>query len=133
MNSNTLNAVIRHGKALLRAFPDATEKDPVALCRKLRRLENAMNRHATNLCNLPDYQPIWEAEKVKAGKRLLAILGKTNLEHVFFNSDARGYTLKIDDDWTRKYNEIERTKSDCLVLYTDFGGYGVIAPDLTNE
>ncbi len=39
------------GKALLGIFPDATERDPVELCRKLRRLEAQGGRLALALCN----------------------------------------------------------------------------------
>lgn len=40
---------------------------------------------------------------------------------VFLNRDPRGYALKIDDEWMRKHD---------AKLYRDWGGYGIIAPDI---
>jgi len=39
---------------------------------------------------------------------------------VFFNSDPRGYALKIKDDYTRD-----------ITIYRDWGGYGILAPDFS--
>ena len=44
MNTNTLKAITRHGESLLKAFPNALEKNPVALCKKLRRIETGLAR-----------------------------------------------------------------------------------------
>ena len=41
---------------------------------------------------------------------------------LFVNGDARGYALKIMDSYV-----MERR----LDIYKDWGGYGIIAPDLT--
>ena len=51
MNAKTLEAVERHGRQLLAIFPNATERDPVTLCNKLRRVEAVAERHALMLCN----------------------------------------------------------------------------------
>ena len=40
----------------------------------------------------------------------------------FINGDCRGYALKIKDQYVRENN---------LKIQTDFGGYGLIAPDLS--
>ena len=39
---------------------------------------------------------------------------------VFVNGDPRGYALKIDDSYVKKFN---------LKIERDWGGYGIIAPD----
>lgn len=41
---------------------------------------------------------------------------------VFLNGDARGYALKIHDSYVKEHN---------LKIHTDWGGYGIIAPDLS--
>jgi len=51
-----------------------------------------------------------------------AIRNRSPLVPVFINRDPRGYALKINDDWMRA--------TDCR-LHRDWGGYGIIAPDLT--
>jgi hypothetical protein len=51
MNAKTLEAITKHGLALLAAFPNATEKDPVALCKKLRRIETATRLVFERYCN----------------------------------------------------------------------------------
>lgn len=51
MNAKTLEAITRHGETLLRAFPNATEKNPVALCKKLRRIENGISQIILRNCN----------------------------------------------------------------------------------
>ncbi len=41
----------KHGEDLLRIFPQATEQDPVKLCKKLRRMETEGERQAVAYCN----------------------------------------------------------------------------------
>jgi len=43
---------------------------------------------------------------------------------VFLNLDPRGYALKIDDAWMR---------ANDARLHQDWGGYGILAPDLSEE
>jgi hypothetical protein len=109
----------RHGNNLNKIFK--TGMDPVALCKKLFSLETKMRR-ATVADNNGDIE--W-SEYDKIEKEILAkvdkILGyKVKKIPVFVNSDARGYALKIKDDWLRKND---------ITLYTDMGGYGILAPD----
>lgn len=140
MNAKTLEAVKTHGQRLLAIFPNASEQDPVALCKKLRRVETKAHRATTCLCNtntldLMELSP-WHYkhgfeqateeeqdaffEKIKA--RLVKLLGPEAGELVHINRDPRGYALKVKD-------EIMRERG--LVLYADLGGYGILAPDLT--
>ncbi len=44
-------AIEAHGKNLLAIFQNATERDPVALCKRLRRLEAKASRITTDYCN----------------------------------------------------------------------------------
>lgn len=55
MNAKTEAAVRKHGEQLLTIFPYATERDPVKLCKKLRRLEGEGQRLALRLCNGPEF------------------------------------------------------------------------------
>lgn len=54
------------------------------------------------------------------------IRNRSPLIPVFVNLDPRGYSLKIDDQWMRanqgKWNDDNLT--------TDWGGYGIIAPEI---
>jgi len=131
MNANTLKAIIRHGESLLAAFPTATEKDPVALCKKLRRVENAVSLVTTKACNEPMPEGELEAATDKAKARVCAILGITPAKSkeigLFINRDPRGCACKLSDDWTRGYNA-----KAALRIYSDFGGYGILAPDLNS-
>lgn len=48
--------IIAHGNNLLAIFPDAVERDPGTLCRKLRRLEAKAAAIALRLCNGPEFE-----------------------------------------------------------------------------
>lgn len=121
MNAKTLEAIKHHGEQLLAIFPNATERDPVALCKKLRRVETAASRWNVDCCNWRDPSiEEQEANDAKIYKRVHAILGTT--EGIVYNKDPRGYALKIDDAAMRA-NDYQ--------LHRDWGGYGIIAPDLT--
>lgn len=123
MNAKTLEAVKRHGEQLLAIFPQATERDSVALCKKLRRVETAAHKWALECCNWRDpSEEEQEANESKIFARLKRILGTT--EGIIYNKDPRGYALKIDDTVMRAQG---------YILHRDWGGYGIIAPDLTEN
>ena len=114
-----------HGRELIRLFPHATEKDPAKLCKKLRRLELAGAAFSLRLCNGPEYTNPDHADA--EGDRILAqvakILRPTD-QPIFLNRDPRGYALKLDDAWTREH---------APTMHRDWGGYGIIAPDLRDN
>lgn len=123
MNAKTLEAVKRHGEQLLAIFPQATERDPVALCKKLRRVETAAHKWALECCNWRDpSEAEQEANDAKIYDRVERILGTT--AGIVYNKDPRGYALKIDDAVMRAHG---------YALHRDWGGYGIIAPDLTEN
>jgi len=118
-----------HGENLLAIFPNATEKDPVTLCKKLRRLEAKAQAIALRLCNGPEYPGGYDEVDALTGailEKVNAILGNTgkNPVPIFVNRDPRGYALKIDDVWI--HNKQAR-------IYSDWGGYGIIAPEITGD
>ena len=139
MNTKTLAAITRHGETLLRAFPNCTEKNPVALCKKLRRIENSIAPIILRNCNegVPDDE--MDAATNKALNRVIALLGMgkplfaerqcDTLPAVFINRDPRGYALKTSSEWADAYN------ANCRImgtpqLHCDMGGYGILAPEL---
>lgn len=141
MNAKTLEAIKRHGESLLTAFPNATEKDPVALCKKLRRIETSLTKPLTDYCNgdLTDDVQLDQTCNT-AIDRVRNLLGMSNgcghTVGLFVNRDPRGYALKLSDEWTRNYNRkmYRDNGNGCLQpIYTDMGGYGIIAPDLTTK
>ena len=114
-----------HGRNLLEIFPNATERDPVTLCKKLRRLEAQAAALALRGCNGPEWDS--EEEEMTAYeavltqvKNLLFGCGPEDVP-VFINCDPRGYALKIDDEYMRSHK---------IKLHTDWGGYGIIAPEI---
>lgn len=148
MNTKTLAAITRHGESLLKAFPNATERDPVALCKKLRRIETSLTKPLTDACN-GDFEDGENGTKLdavcdKANHRACELLfGKcsdTTRSIVLINRDPRGHALKLDDEWTRKHNNdlwvglkafpSGGKHSTRLQIQTDMGGYGILAPDL---
>ena len=118
------SAIIAHGNNLLAIFTNCTDKDPLSLCKKLRRFEQRAYALSLRACNGPQYGR--EDDQEKLIKMLLAKLDvllkfESVGVPVFINLDARGYALKIDD-------EVMRAKK--LKLYSDWGGYGIIAPQI---
>jgi hypothetical protein len=94
----------------------------VKLCKALFKIENLAHRLATDFCN---GSLLSEEEETKVIDEILNKVDKLlNFKSqnipVFFNGDCRGFTLKIDDDYMRK-NKI-------YPFYSDWGGFGIIAP-----
>ena len=118
----------RHGNNLLKLFPDTTEKDPIKLCKKLHSLENKAHNLTLDECNTGNSHHVELCNILEKVKRLLFrdTFGSDYelYKSVFINGDARGYALKIKDDYIREHN---------IDLYKDWGGYGIIAPDFTPE
>jgi hypothetical protein len=121
-------AIEKHGENLLKIFPNAKITDPVKLCKALHRLELKANRAATDYCNTGEraHYDLGEAITEKAaailqGSGTLAI-------GVFFNSDARGYALKLGGGSERR--DLSSWDQD-INIYKDWGGYGIVAPDFT--
>jgi hypothetical protein len=110
--------IIEHGNNLLAIFTQC-EKEPMALCRIVRKFEKQAHDLATDCCNgdVPDS----EARKDEILRLLNAALGNDGSVPVFINGDPRGYSLKIEDEWVRANNPR---------IYRDWGGYGIIAPEI---
>ena len=128
-------AIIKHGEKLNTIFNTGLE--PMALCKKLRRIEKKASFATTCLCNTNtlnllefnrytgyDAKQATEAEHDKFFDGIRAslrkVLGEKADTLVFINFDPRGYALKIKSE-----------KAEGLDIYKDWGGFGIIAPDLS--
>jgi hypothetical protein len=140
-------AIVQHGFKLLDAFPLAlghaipTTPDhhgepahPVQLCKALRRVETKAHRLAECMCNEPHLDQdaadrTLDRCLVRAQELLGLSAGQAAACGLFINRDPRGYALKLGDDWTKKYNA---TADRERRIPQDWGGYGLLAPDLTD-
>lgn len=120
----------KHGDNLNVIFH--TEIDPIKLCKRLRQLENTAHYYAEAYCNGEINEAEFDAKSADCLKLVRKVLNIKNVHPmspddswpVVFNSDARGYALKIHDSYVREHS---------LDIYKDWGGYGILAPDLTND
>lgn len=116
--SEMYQRIDRHGENLNRIFK--TGLDNETLCKKLHRLELKAHRMTVNECNgTSDH----ENELKAILKTVKAILNAPD-GWIFVNGDARGYALKISDKVVREQN---------LKIERDAGGYGIIAPDYSQD
>lgn len=106
-----------HGENLNAIFH--TGLGNIELCKKLHRLEVKAHRLATDYCNGENgvNSENWDELCKPILKQVIKILGDCP---VFLNGDARGYALKISDEYVREHN---------LTIFKDWGGYGILAPD----
>lgn len=116
-----------HGQTLKAIFDLPITADPVALAKKVRRIEVAANRKAEDYCNGVIDCEAWELYETKTLLKLSKILNGFDGIPVLINSDPRGYALKIDD----VYGIDDREAFRAMGLTTDWGGYGILAPDFT--
>jgi hypothetical protein len=107
--------ITAHGNNLKKIFKLDNSIDSVKLCKSLLKLEKKAHELALVYCNCGVLNQGLVDEILKKVSKLL------NLENeypVFFNGDARGYALKITDDFCKDKE-----------IFKDWGGYGIIAPD----
>ena len=91
--------------------------------KKLHRIEARLNRIFTNECN--GLSVLTEEQEEK---RDAIILNKVKsllpgCKTIFLNGDPRGYALKITTE------EARELRDKGINIYTDFGGYGILAPE----
>ena len=125
MKADKEQRIIEHGYNLLRIFPNATERDAVKLCKKLRRLETKAHAIGLQLCNGPEMKDGEQEDRINLVlhkvSKLLGIELNDGSPNVFVNLDPRGYALKISCEWMKAFD---------AVLHKDMGGYGIIAPEI---
>ena len=110
--------ITKHGQDLKAVFNLDQDIDPVKLCKRLFRLENKAHKLAVDFCNGVIDQLEWDKKADQILTKVETIL--KNKKVLFCNGDARGYALKIDDEYIRNNN---------FNIHRDWGGYGIIAPD----
>lgn len=143
MTTLQADRIRKHGENLLAIFPNATERDPVKLCKKLRRIETSLSRTMVSYCNgtySSDQVDRAEAKEIQKMGDLLWGLTVPDVP-VFVNRDPRGYALKIDDQWMRDNSADTQvgniggnTRADAVLrLHRDWGGYGIIAPEIDGK
>jgi len=120
ISTHNISAVNRHIQALGRLF-NKDVPNPYEVYDILHRAEKEANRKACDYCNgLIDSEAFnkWEEKLIP---RLQKKLGVEKMPDGFFvNSDPRGYALKMRENSFQKGD-----------LWTDFGGYGILAPDFS--
>ena len=112
-----------HGENLKAMFNLDQNIDPVKLCKRLLRLENKAHKLAVDYCNGDIYADDYDHETNKILTKVETILNNNYLRAnniIFMNGDARGYALKINDEYLKNNN---------FKIHRDMGGYGIIAPD----
>lgn len=116
--------IAAHGENLRTIFSLPSNVDMIPICKKLFSLENKANRLMVDYCNaLTDCDTVdYATEKIyNAALKILSLShGSPLARAIIINRDPRGYTLKINDDFMR---------TNSIVLHSDFGGYGILAPD----
>ena len=120
-----MERIKEHGENLNVIFPNA-EKQGAELCKALRLLEGKASRNALLLCNGCDMTTLHECENSLEAleARTRKLLGVGDDFPLFINRDPRGYALKILDEYVRDAQ---------ARIHTDWGGYGILAPDLTDD
>lgn len=101
----------------------------------LARLESKASRAATAQCNGEPYlgQPFreedeWTAFKEQITCKVAALFNSAPPPGFFINSDPRGYALKIDNE-----DPAGKALIDAVKLHTDWGGYGILSPEITGN
>ena len=112
------NRIERHGQRLNIIFH--TQYEPIALCEKLRLLEGKQDKANLDYCNGDMTATQHELITERTRNAAINLLG-TNGPDIYINDDPRGFALKI-----------QPKDAQALDLPRDLGGYGLLAPDLTN-
>jgi hypothetical protein len=125
-NERMNERIRQHGVNLLAICPHAPQRDPVKLAKQVHRLEAKAHRMAEDHCNgtaPKDFNLGAFGDDIF--RSLFKILGPGEyMFHVRFNWDPRGYALKLSDEYVRHAG---------LTIHRDMGGYGILAPYLTND
>lgn len=124
-------AIRRQGEALRELFGLGVDVDVVKLSKSLRRLEREAARVGLRLCNGPEYETEdgADVECEVVLRKVDKLTGyKAKGIPVFVNRDPRGYALKVEDGWMAEYRKTAKNR-----LHTDWGGYGILAPDYSEE
>lgn len=84
----------------------------------IKRVERGANRLATQWCNGEIDEKTMEQGILHFTNHVKRLFGGELPDNFFVNLDARGYALKINQSPARE-----------IISYTDWGGYGILAPE----
>lgn len=112
----------KHGEDIKKIFSLPADTDPVKLCKKLRQYEIKAQR-VQDIHAAGKYEEAAREEALLLVGLVILTLKQTsgNEFGIFINRDQRGYALKIPDEIVKEKN---------LTIHKDWGGFGIIAPDL---
>lgn len=94
---------------------------------KLLQFENWAHQITTNQCNGTGNEAEQEKELEFIETSVNAYFNY-KLQGFFINGDARGYALKIKDEFFKPGAIYES-----IPLHKDFGGYGILAPEINGN
>jgi len=122
MKNTNVEQYVRHINNLKEIAGLDTFEQARYLYKKLHRIEARCNRIFTNECN--GVNTLTEEQEEKRDGRILQQVNfLLPLTTIFLNGDPRGYALKISSE------EREELRDKGINLYSDFGGYGILAPE----
>ena len=109
----------KHGDNLKKIFNLDKSIDSIKLCKSLFRLENKAQKLTLDFANGVIDQNYFDK---KIEPLLIKVENILNVldQPIFVNNDPRGYAFKISDTYVKNKE-----------IFKDWGGYGIIAPDLT--
>lgn len=89
--------------------------------------EREATRDSVYRCNGNLSEEQWDVTVNIASERVKVVFGKLP-PGFFVNGDPRGYALKINNDKPEGHALIEAVK-----LHTDWGGYGILSPEIDGD
>ena len=111
----------RHNRILIRL--GATVTHPY---NTLRRIEVFANRVMEDYCNGDIDERAFDLRYEKIKDKVANVFGGKLPEGFYLNTDPRGYSLKLNDSYVNDTEWVER-------IETDWGGYGLLAPDFKDN
>lgn len=126
----TLERFTRHCKEL----ESLGAEDGVKAYNRLVTLEKRAHKLAEDLCNFLDSEHSSVDKRSASIERAVAkVFGGILPVGFKFNYDPRGYALKIDTESNKvirlPHFAGETVHYDRVISYTDFGDYGILAPE----
>ena len=113
----------RHINMLCGVAGNVAFSEGVKIYKKLHREEARQHRIAEMECN--GEIDLSDNETAKRDKRTVKRVNDLlpGLKTAFINGDPRGYALKFSSEEAREMRDKD------IPVYTDWGGYGILAPD----
>ncbi len=117
IDTKNTSAYVRHTQ-VLHELSGNNGLSGATLYSSLRRLENRMHRAAVRYCNGDASESEYDDVCEVVTRKVFTLLPNISHGHFFVNSDPRGYSLKLREDYAKE-----------LGIHTDWGRYGILAPE----